>query len=112
MGFSRTIDIGRTLSWLTGSHRAALLFVVVAQVVHGEVWAQSSSTCTPAPLNGVIDLKGYQLEDGFTIPLNGDWFLTWDKLLTPKPWAVLKTGRPAHYPSPTGLLLPEKSVQR
>ena len=100
MGFSRTIDIGRTLSWLTGSHRAALLFVAVAQGVHGEVWAQSSSTGTPAPLNGVIDLKGYQLEDDLTIPLNGDWFLTWDKLLTPKPWAVLKTEATGTIPVP------------
>ena len=64
------------------------------------MWAQSSSTGTPAPLNGVIDLKGYQLEDDLTIPLNGDWFLTWDKLLTPKPWAVLKTEATGTIPVP------------
>ena len=106
MGISGNIGIGRTLSWLTRSFGGALLFLFVSQGVHGEGWAQPASTSTPAPLHGVIDLKGYQLEDDLTIPLNGDWFLTWDKLLKPKPWAVLKTEATGTIPVPSNWYSP------
>ena len=61
----------------------------------------------PMPVNGVLDLEGYRIDQQGALALQGEWFLSWDKLLAPKPWAVIvteTTGKmsvPGNWNSPT-----------
>ena len=61
----------------------------------------------PVPVDGVLDLEGYRIDQHGALALPGEWFLSWDKLLAPKPWAVIvteTTGKmsvPGNWNSPT-----------
>ncbi len=73
---------------VTVSRLGAVLFIglVIFTLAGGKpaIAADSGHPVMPAPLQGELDLRGVQIQDGSeTISLHGEWEFYWNQLLTP-----------------------------
>ena len=66
----------------------------------------------PVPVDGVLDLEGYRIDQHGALALPGEWFLSWDKLLAPKPWAVIVTQATGKIPVPATGTHPLRRIHR
>ena len=96
MGNSKTRTSAK---WSVGFYVAATALVAVLSV-SALPSARASSLEEPAPKAGLIDLHGYRFDERGGLALKGEWLLSWDKLLAPKPWAVIKTEATGLIPVP------------